>query len=188
MRPSSSSDFSMVILISQPAWKNNFVSQLEGITCFYVNILWNKICRNGCLGEERKKKKNAAWIRQQLKMPTLSVTGFVYQARVLCQLCVDFCHLTRKWREKLTGSLYTFQGTKLLWNTNTQAAHMSHCKARCWKDTVPHTADSYLFVQVFGRLQEVHSTQHHLTLPIKTWEGGWIISSVLGPNPSEAKS
>lgn len=185
MRPSSSSDFSMVILISQPAWKKQLCISIGRNNMFLCVHFVKQNLQKWLFGGGGE---NAAWVSQQLKMPTLSVTGFVHQARVLCQLCVDFCHLTREWREKLTGSLYTLQGTKLLWNTNTQAAHMSHCKARCWKDTVPHTADSYPFVQVFGRLQEVHSTQRHLTLPIKTWEGGWIISSVLGPNASEAKS
>lgn len=68
---------------------------------------------------------------------TFSVTGFVHQARVLCQLCVDFHHLTSEWWEKLASGLHTFQGTKLLWNTNTQAAKMWHCKTQCWSYTVP---------------------------------------------------
>lgn len=156
MRPSSSSDFSMVILISQPAWKKKQLSILIGRNNMF---LWVDFVEES-LQKWLVEQKNAAWVSQQLKMPTLSVTGFVHQARVLCQLCVDFCHLTRKWREKLTGSLYTFQGTKILWNTNTQAAHIA-LKAQCYQNTAPIWS---ILTHLFKSLADFRkSTVHNVT-------------------------
>lgn len=100
---------------------------------------------------------------------TLSIAFFIHKSRIFCQLCVDFSHFSCQRWVQLTGSLYAFQGTKLLYNmqmhTHTQMILLLEPITHCMYVSMLCIAGSYPFVQDFGQLQGVHSIPHHLMLP-----------------------
>lgn len=113
MRPSSSSGFSIVILINHPK-REEFPDEAPA---------------------------NVTDVAQSSDSDrTVWVAGFIHQSRLVGQRRVDFTHFSRQWRVELAGSFHALQGTKLLCGTDnvTDTCSLVCRKGRSGLQTLTH--------------------------------------------------